>query len=82
MLVMWFSTKSPVPASFYTQGTVSIITRNAYIIIIIADVPEWYRALDNKAKWLVQQYINGESSNPVDENANLPAQDLILTVLG
>jgi hypothetical protein len=37
-----------------------------YIIIIIADVPEWNRALDNKAKWLVQQCINGVSSNPVD----------------
>jgi hypothetical protein len=32
----------------------------------IADVPEWNRALDNKAKRLVQQCINGVISNPVD----------------
>jgi hypothetical protein len=44
----------------------------------IADVAEWSRALDIK---LSDWYINGVSSNPVEERINIcQLKDLILTV--
>jgi hypothetical protein len=36
-----------------------------------ADVVEWSRALENKAKRLVLQCINGVSSNPVEGRTNI-----------
>ena len=48
-----------------------------------ADMVEWSRTLDNKAKRLVLQCINGVSSNPVEGRTKmLQLKHLILTLVG
>ena len=59
------------------------VTLRLLKLYFIANVAEWSRALDIKAKRLVLHCINGVSSNPVEgRTKNCQLKDLILTLFG